>query len=217
MTTKKTYEAIYVAEPNIVLDGTLTEPAWKQANVETAFGYPWEDFPPPRTEFRALFDAYALYFTFTVEDDDIVLVESFRDKEDVVFEDRVELFFALDESLEQYFCLEIDPLGRVLDYRASHYRIFDFSWSFPGLDVVGVRTSDGYAVQGRIALETFQSLGFPPLDSDGGVKFGMYRADFRHVAGGKWKERWISWVDPQTDEPDFHVPQSFGYLRGVAR
>ena len=39
----------------------------------------------------------------------------------VVCEDRVELLFALDEELAEYFCLEIDPLRRVLDYRDSHY------------------------------------------------------------------------------------------------
>ncbi len=215
MITPKTYEAVYVPDPNVILDGALTEPAWERANIETAFSYPWEERPTPRTEFRALFDAHALYFTFRVEDDDIVLAEPFRSKEDVVYEDRVELFFALDEELAQYFCLEIDPLGRVLDYRASHYRKFDFAWSFPGLEVVGIRTSDGYTVQGLIPWDAFQSLGFPPPDANRAIKFGIYRADFRHTEGRKWSESWISWVDPRTAKPDFHVSESFGYLRGV--
>ncbi len=165
MTPPKTYEARYVPDANITLDGDLREPAWERANIEAAFGFPWQERPAPSTEFRALFDASALYFAFRVEDDDIVLAERFLRKEDVVREDRVELFFALDEELAQYFCLEIDPLGRVLDYRASHYRQFDFSWSFPGLDVVGIRTIDGYAVEGRIDWEALESLGFPPPDS----------------------------------------------------
>jgi hypothetical protein len=105
----------------------------------------------------------------------------------------------------------------VLDYRAAHYRQFDFSWSFPGLDVVGRRTGDGYVVQGQIALDALQSLGFPSLRSGHAIKFGMYRADFRHREAGAWSESWISWVDPRTAEPDFHVPQSFGYLRGVEK
>ena len=215
MIIPKTYEACYVPDANIILDGTLPEPAWERANIETGFSFPWEDRPLPGTEFRALFDANALYFSFRVEDDDIVLAERFRSKEDVVYEDRVELFFALDEELAEYFCLEIDPLGRVLDYRAAHYRKFDFSWSFPGLDVVGLRTSDGYAVQGRITWDAFQSLGFPPPDSGRAIKFGIYRAEFRHTEEREWSESWISWVDPRTEEPDFHVPESFGFLKMV--
>ena len=213
--TPTTYEARYVHDPKIILDGALTEPAWQRANIETGFSFPWENRPVPGTEFRALFDASALYFAFRVKDNDIVLAERFRSKEDVVYEDRVELFFALDEQLAQYFCLEIDPLGRVLDYRASHYRKFDFSWKFPGLDTVGIRTDGGYAVQGQIDWKAFQSLGFPPPDSGHAIKFGIYRAEFRHTEGRQWSESWISWVDPQTEEPDFHVPESFGYLKMV--
>jgi hypothetical protein len=215
MNTRKTYEACYVPNAKIILDGALTESAWERANLETGFSFPWEERPLPGTEFRALFDANALFFAFRVEDGDIVLAEPFGSKEDVVCEDRVELFFALDEELAEYFCLEIDPLGRVLDYRASHYRQFDFSWTFPGLEAVGVRTSDGYAVQGRIDWKAFQSLGFPPPDSGRAIKFGIYRAEFRHTVRQQWSESWISWNDPRTAEPDFHVPQSFGYLKMV--
>ncbi len=209
---KKTYEACYVPGAEINLDGIADEPVWEQANLETGFAYPWEDRPVSRTEFRALFDDWALYFAFSVEDDDIVLAEDYRGKDDVVREDRVELFFALDDELADYFCLEIDPLGRVLDYRAAHYRRFDRSWTFPGFDVVGHPTDDGYRVEGLIPLRSLQSLGFPSPDSGQPIKFGIYRADFRHTDGPEWTEHWISWVDPQTEEPDFHVPGSFGSL-----
>lgn len=208
----KTYEAIYVAHAEINLDGLADEPAWQKANPETGFTFPWDDRPAPRTEFRALFDDWALYFTFGVTDDDVVLAEHYRTKEDVVREDRVELFFSLDDELSNYYCIEIDPLGRVLDYRASHYRQFDFSWTFPGLDVMGHPTEDGYRVEGLIPLKSLELLGFPPADSDRPIKFGIYRAEFRHTEGPKWTESWISWVDPQTDQPDFHVSESFGTL-----
>ncbi len=215
MPAPKTYEACYVPDAIIIPDGILAKPAWERANIETDFSFPWEERLVPRTEFRALFDASAFYFSFCVDDEDIVLVDSFRTKEDVVREDRVELFFALDRDLAQYFCLEIDPLGRVLDYRASHYRKFDFSWSFPGLDVVGQRTRAGYVVEGLIRWETFQRLGFPPPDSGRTIKLGIYRAEFQHTEGRQWREGWISWVDPRTEQPDFHVPESFGELKMV--
>jgi hypothetical protein len=208
----KIYEACYVPDAEINLDGIADEPAWEHANLETGFTFPWEDRPVPRTEFRALFDDWALYFAFSVDDDDIVLAEDYHDKNDVVREDRVELFFALDDDLADYFCLEVDPLGRVLDYRAAYYRQFDRSWTFPGLDVVGRQTDDGYRVEGLIPLKSLQSLGFPSPDSGRPIKFGIYRAEFSHADGSAWTESWISWVDPQTAEPDFHVPSSFGSL-----
>jgi hypothetical protein len=211
----QTYEALYVPAGKIDPDGRPGKSAWKQARLETQFTFPWEDRPAPRTEFRALYDERALYFAFRVEDDDVVLAEPYRTKQDVVCEDRVELFFALDERLAQYYCLEIDPLGRVLDYRASYYRKFDLSWNFPGLEAVGSRTDDGYAVEGRIPWTSLESLRFPPLDSGQPIKFGIYRAEFRHTNGPEWIESWISWVDPGTEEPDFHVPESFGYLKMV--
>jgi hypothetical protein len=208
-----TYEARYVPDARIRLDGALDDPAWEKATVETRFTFPWEERPLPRTEFRALFDAEALYFAFSVDDEDVVLAEPFGGQQDVVREDRVELFFAVDEKLAEYYCLEIDPLGRVLDYRAGYYRRFDFCWSFPGLEVAGRQTAGGYAVEGRIPLAPLSSLGFPPPASGRPLKLGIYRAEFRHASGPDPIESWISWVDPKTQEPDFHVPESFGYLK----
>ena len=209
----KVYEAVCVPDAGITVDGILDETAWEQANREVGFSFPWEDRPAPRTEFRAMFDRQALCFAFRVEDTDVVLARDYRSKEDVVREDRAELFFALDAELSEYFCLEIDPLGRVLDYRASYYRQMDFSWSFPGLEAAGRPVEGGYCVEGRIPWTAFQSLGFPAPRPGLEIKFGIYRAEFRHAAGAEWAESWISWVDPQTAEPDFHVPGSFGRLR----
>ncbi len=211
----KTYEARYVPDAPILLEGVPDEPAWEEANLEERFTFPWEERPLPRTEFRAVFDERALYFAFHVEDDDVVLVEDYRSKEDVMQEDRVELFFALDEELTRYYCLEIDPLGRILDYRASYYRKFDFSWSLAGLEAVGSPWGSGYAVKGLIPLASLESLGFPLPHSRQAIKFGLFRTAFRHTTRPHWRESWISWVDPRTEEPDFHVPAAFGWLRMV--
>ncbi|MHB8897129.1 MAG: carbohydrate-binding family 9-like protein [Thermoguttaceae bacterium] len=243
----KTYEAIYVPDARITVDGILDETVWQKANLETGFAFPWEDRPAPPTEFRAVLDRDALCFAFRVADPDVVLAADYRGKEDVVREDRAELFFARDDGLSDYFCLEIDPLGRVLDYRASYYRKMDFGWSWPGLEAAGRLVEGGYCVEGRIPWKSLESLGLCPTNlkdrevfhedsrptgtdhfspsgsplrqaalppgSQGQIKFGIYRAEFRHTGGGNWAESWISWVDPQTPEPDFHVPGSFGTLR----
>lgn len=39
---------------------------------------------------------------------------------------------------------------------------------------------------------------------------GMLRVKLRE--GPPPIQEWISWVDPATTEPDFHVPAAFGWL-----
>ncbi len=37
----------------------------------------------------------------------------------------------------------------------------------------------------------------------------------RQLEGPPPIEAWMSWVDPKTEEPDFHVPTSLGWLEIV--
>ncbi len=183
-----------LANAKIGRDGLLDASEWEKANVETRFSFPWEDRAAPRTEFRALFDEGVVFCAFRVDDDDVVLVEDFRSKDDVAYEDRVEMFFALDEKLAEYFGLEMDPLGRVLDYRASHYRKLDFSWTFPGLKVAGTQTGGGYAVDGMIPLASLKSLGFLRLASL--LDPSLASTAPSSGTGRAAVEGWMSWVDP---------------------
>src|SRR5206468_11014849 len=110
------------------------------------------------TEFRAFADAERLYFAFDVRDDDVVVEKDFAGESTLDREDRVEIFFARDAGLERYFCLEIDPLGRVHDYAASHYRKFDNSWPCPGLQAAGKLHPGGYTVEVALPLKTLDQL-----------------------------------------------------------
>ena len=77
-------------------------------------------------------------------------------------------------------------------------------------------------------------MGFPRLAPGVKILCGLYRAEFSHDRSGKPVvqqetihnrgrkldgpppiEEWISWVDPKTPEPDFHVPSSLGWLEIV--
>ena len=116
----------------IKLDGRLDEPEWSRANVERHFTFPWKKAETPATEFMAFCDDQYLYFAFHAEDADIVVLDKLRDKEDIMFEDRVEIFFSRDPQMHDYFGLEIDSRGRVFDYRAKYYRQFDVKWHCEG-------------------------------------------------------------------------------------
>lgn len=228
----KTYQVRYVENVRLTLDGRADEPEWAQANVEKGFMFPWKKVPAPLTEFRALCDKKHLYFHFRAQDEDIVVLAKLRDKEDAVFEDRVEWYFARDDKLKDYFCVEVDSRGRPFDYRGSYYRQLDPSWHLVGLETKASPLPQGYEVEVRIPLASLEAIGLPSLLEGEKVRCGLYRAEFSHDRSGRKVviqesihnrgrqldgpppiEAWISWVDPETVEPDFHVPSSLGFLQ----
>ncbi len=233
--TDITYRVRKLPKADIKLDGNLSEPEWSQANAERHFIFPWKKTAAPATEFLAFCDNDYLYFAFRVEDSDLVVSDKLRDKEDAIFEDRVELYFSKDHQMKDYFCLEIDPRGRVLDYRGSYYRQIDMKWHCEGVEAAGETKDNGYAVEGRIPLASLREFGLSQFNPGEKILCGIFRAEFSHDCSGKPVEQqketihnrgrkpegpppieeWISWIDPKTPEPDFHVPSSLGWLEIV--
>lgn len=212
----KTYNVRYLPQANINIDGVLDEPDWVKADSERGFSFPWEKRAVPLTEFRAFRDDHSLYFYFLVHDEDVVVVEENSDDETVVrVEDRVEIFFTRDDKLREYFCMEIDPLGRIYDYQACYYRKFDVSWDWPGMIVGASISKQGYIVEGSIPLEVLVSLGLPDLRTGQTLQAGVFRGEFSHGQGAEPEAHWISWVDPGGQTPDFHVPSAFGCFQMV--
>ena len=201
----KSYRAHRADDP-IDVDGVLDESVWAEALRESELSFPWQEREAPATEFRALSGDRHLYFAFIVHDADIVIDEGV-DEEAVARGDRVELFFAPNLSLDDYVCFEIDPRGRVLDYRASYYREFDSDWDLPELVVASVVSDTGYVIEGSIPLAAL-----PGPDEDGHVLTGIFRAELSHRDGDEPLAEWISWVIPDSEEPDFHIPSAFGWL-----
>ena len=59
-----------------------------------------------------------------------------------------------------------------------------------------------------VPLEEVEKMG---IDVSRSFSFGIFRADFRKVEN-KIEENWVSWVDPQSENPDFHSPKAFGLM-----
>ena len=232
--SEQTYRVRYLPTAEIQVDGRIDEPAWSQAAVEKGFFFPWERKAPPATEFRALCTDAHLYFSFRIADEDIVAIDKLRDEEDAVFEDRAEMYFSRDTRMKDYFCVEVDSRGRTFDYRGSYYRRLDPKWNLEGLEAKGSAWEKGYIVEGRIPLASLEAMGFPRLQPGVRMRCGLYRAEFSHDRSGRPVvrresihnqgrkfdgtpplESWLSWVDPKTKEPDFHVPTSLGWLEIV--
>jgi len=186
---------------------------WSLAACLTDFSFPWEATAPAPTEFRALWTPERLHFRFDCRDDGLVLGAGATEKERVLGSDRVEIFVAPDLGLSPYFCLEMAPSGDTYGYRARTYRKFDDDFAWQGLELSHrvERERNRYQVEGSLPLASLRELGV--LKADAKEFFaGLYRAEFSPRPDGGVHFGWMSWVDPQTATPDFHVPSSFGVL-----
>jgi hypothetical protein len=195
----------------------LDETDWCHVSGIKDFLLPWQTGSTPITEFKAVYNTKWLSLNFDLTSPTIHVFKALNDKIEVAFSDRVEIFFKTDENLRNYYCLEIDPMGRVLDYQAFFYRKFNYSWSWPANHfwVDTKLTSMGYKVNARISLESLSAL---DILKDGTIKAGIFRADCQEPATSIEKEpemKWTSWINPKTKNPDFHVPNAFGVLKLV--
>lgn len=207
----KTYSVRRVpATPS--LSGNGKDAVWKRAHILTDFHYPWEKGTAPPTRFRAVHDDEWLYFLFDVEDPSVFILKETNDKSEVAGSSRAEIFFKRDDKLNPYYCLEIDPLGRVLDYEGTFHREFNLDWTWPAghLIVKTQRRPDGYSIEFAISKASLEKLG---LLKNNTLQAGLYRGDCAQTAEGTTVFQWISWVTPDSRTPDFHIPSSFGLLR----
>lgn len=209
---QKDYETYTVnkTEHKITIDGQLSEKAWSSANVITEFQYPWEPEWAQPTTFRALYDDDFLYLGYQMEDDIIIAPDLVTDEQDLIEQDRVEIYVAADKTMREYFCIEMDVKGRKLDYKGKFHRQFDFTWQFEAMDHKGIFTDKGYQVEAAISLNALRDLG---VINDASFIAGVYRADFHYGQDSSVVHVYATWLNPSVDEPDFHVPASLGKFR----
>lgn len=206
---KKTYCLEYIEAAAVEIDGIASEDVWKSAARESGFSFPWKQAPAPSTIFRGFYTGEYIFFFFDVSDPDLVVSPGLTEHA-VAEGDRVELFFSAGLDMGEYFCLEIDSSGRVLDYRASFYRKFDNGWDLEGLRAAGRVAPGGYAVEAAVPTAWFRDAGISSLGQYSVINAGIYRGEFSHTATDDISESWISWQDPGTEDPDFHIPSSLG-------
>ena len=193
----------------------LSNEKWEGANMLSNFKQPWAQQESKETMFRALHDNRYLYLQYTVADENILLYQGNGFKSDVAQSDRVEIFLRRDRGLKRYYCLEIDPSKRVLDYSASFYREFNTDWTWPKghLWIDCEETPEGYRIDVALSKDSLRDLG---LINGNRIEVGIFRGDCVSLPTNEYQEsmiNWVTWVDPNTKEPDFHVPSSFGVLK----
>ena len=181
---------------------------WKTVSAVTGLIAPWDGAEKDKTAFYACHDQKNLYFLYEVSDTSLVYNDE-KTEASVGNGDRIEFFMSKDPEMKTYYCAEIDPKGKVMDYEAHNYRKFDFNWNFKDLKLATSVGKDSYRVEGSISLKTLRKLGL--ISPEGEIRMGVYRADYFDDAG----ERviWSSWIVPDAAEPDFHIPSSLGILK----
>ena len=143
---------------NINIDNLMSEKNWKDANVLSDFCLPWDKKFAQETQFKATFDESYLYFLFYSKDSNLVVLENISEEQDIAKEDRIEIYLSASESLDEYFCFEVDPYGRVLDYKAKFYRKFDRKWNINQLIVESKITDDGFNTAMAIPLKALKEM-----------------------------------------------------------
>lgn len=186
----------------ITIDGTANE--WKQKIFVSQLVAPWQNMEKDQTEIYLCHDKKNLYFLFKVKDSKLVYGTE-EGETSVNYSDRVELFICKNDKMETYYCAEVDPNGKVLDYTAHFHRKFDFEWDFDQLQTATSMQEDGYIVEGTLPLDWLQKNNI--LSSNGDFYLGLFRAN----ASDPTKEEtivWLTWNIPDAKEPDFHIPSS---------
>jgi len=207
----QTYQVKKVPAGSIQVDGGGASQAWSQASLLSDFVYPWDSAAAPATSFAALWDGDWFYGLFRAQDDSVITLVKDNNKMEVGASDRVEIFLKKDDAMNPYYCLEMDADGRVLDYNAFYYRKMNYPWHWPDgqLIIKTSRIQKGYILEFAISIRSLKELG---LLSDGRLQAGLFRAECVGFVNGRADLRWISWIRPRSDHPDFHIPSAFGTL-----
>ncbi len=205
----KKFNVIRIEKNELIINGYGDQLIWNRANVISDFISPWNNTKPEKIEFRALWDNEKIFFQFRISDTSIHIDITDNSFDSIGNSDRVELFIRKDDRLNPYYCLEIDPTSRVMDFRAFPNKNFEFDWDFSKKDLL-VESSisdNGFIVEVSINIQYLKKL---DLIKNNILEVGVYRAKYNKKNNVDFEPTWISWVEPKSKTPNFHIPSSFG-------
>jgi len=208
----KNYNVNCIERDALTLTGKGDDPLWQKAELLTDFVSPWDNEKIEKIEFKALWDAKNLFFCFTIYDNIIHIDKKDDSIDSIGNSDRVELFFRTNASLSPYYCLEIDPTPRIMDFIAYPNKNFNFEWNWTKKDltVKSKINKNKFTVEIAISITSLEKLN---LIRNSKIETGIFRAKYRGFENSIFEPTWISWVNPNTKEPNFHTPASFGVLK----
>ena len=175
------------------------------------FSFPWNEKKAPLTAFQAFHNGLYLHFRFEAECYPTLIFEHVNHKMEVIKSERVEIFLRQNDQMSPYYCLEMDPKGRILDYSAMYHRQFDYNWNWP--ENIHLQTKiepDRYHLTGKLSLAVLNRLG---ILKNNQMEVGLFRGHCIKLENDQAALEWITWINPETEKPDFHIPSAFGILK----
>ena len=207
----KEYEVNLIEKGQLIITGKRDHQLWDKAMTLTDFCSPWDSKKPSQITFKALWDYEKLFFSFTVLDSSIHIEKKDDSIDSINNSDRVELFFRPDNSMNPYYCLEMDTEARLMDFIAYPNKNLDFSWNWPKNDII-LKSSvqeDSFTVEGSISIRSLTDFN---LIKNNKIETGIFRAKYAANNKGDFEPTWITWINPNTETPNFHIASSFGIL-----
>lgn len=207
----KEYEVNLIKKNQLIITGKGDDELWNNAIVLKDFYSPWSNEKPSEIIFKALWDREKLFFNFTVFDSEIHIEKLDDSLDSIGNSDRVEIFFRTDISLNPYYCLEIDTAARIMDFKAYPEKNFDFNWNWPKDDILAKSSinTNSFTVEGSISIASLRKFN---LIKNNKIEAGVFRAKYKKSENECFEPTWITWVNPNTETPNFHIASSFGIL-----
>jgi Carbohydrate family 9 binding domain-like len=229
----------YYAKQRPVIDGSGDDPVWQQARWTEYFTDIEGDVrpqPAQRTRVKMLWDTAYLYIYAELQEPD--LWGTLRQHDTIIYEDNdFEVFIDPDNDTHNYFELEINTLGTVMDlFMGKPYRNGGkalLSWDTQDLQsAVQAKgtlnhpgdVDQGWSVEMAIPLSSLHFYGdgpvrdsaqwrinFSRVEWDRDVRDGQYRVRTNAATGRRLPEH--NWVWSPQGIIDMHAPEKWGYLQ----
>lgn len=191
----------------------LDHPAWERARPVCIKRY-WsgEDAPAGRhTEARLLWSDAALCVRFVCRQSEPLVVHPHPQTERKTLglwdRDVCELFIAPDaDEPECYFEFEAAPTGEWLDLMVcQRLDVRETDWEFhSGMTAAASVTASHVTIAMRVAWD---ALGRVPQAGE------RWRINLFRCVGAGAKRGYLAWQPTLTEEPGFHVPAAFGWIK----
>lgn len=209
------------AQGRIKIDGKLDEAAWKRAEPVGDFHFNWwKEGEMEQTEAKMLWDDRNLYVSYYCHDKHIS-ADVVQRHGPVSRDDSVEIFLSPNPAKPRnYYGFEMNVIGTMLNFLRADWYTGPFHWepegvtwrtSHHGMASKQDATGDTHWVlEIAIPFKNFvkDAAHTPPHDGD------TWRLNLNR-AGGKTNAQFSTWSPVMTDKPNFHVPESFGWVRFV--
>lgn len=216
------YEVMRTPTP-ITIDAKLDEPAWRKAQPVGDFHFNWwTEGAKEQTVAKMLWDDNNFYVGFYCHDKNIS-ADVVERHGPVSLDDSAEVFLSPNvNKMRNYYGFEINTLGTMLNFIHADWWKGGPRWEPEG---VQLRTTfygwpakrdspddDHWVLELAIPWKNFANDAphTPPKEGD------TWRLNLNR-AGGKTNGQYSTWSPVSSPKPNFHAPESFGWVRFVNR